>query len=148
MNKLKEIPCGEPIVVNKYENSCTESMLDNDDNLPRIKSSFRGSKCIGSVSTPHKWKHRKYIKEGFSDNVYLFQYSSNNSNSIRMVCKVRSINDVENKILGMRHCEDNIPKYTTIFYRQQIKSALRLTRKSKLMSENGKMNYLLASLAE
>ena len=93
-------------------------MVDNDDNLPRIKSSYRGSKHIGSTCTPHKWKYRKYVKEELSDNVCLFKCSSKNYDSIRMVCKVRSINDVENKVLGMKHGEDNIPKYTTFFYRQ------------------------------
>lgn len=121
VNKLKETQHGEPIVVNKYENLHTELMIDNYDNLPRIKSSSKGSKCIGSACAPHEWKHRKCIKEGLSDNACVFKYFSNNCNSIRIVHNVIITNDVENKVLGMKYCEDNVPKHTTIFINSKSK---------------------------
>ena len=64
--KLNSSEFREPALVNKHENVFVESKLDNDNNVSKTKSTSQGIKHKGSVSTPLRWKHIKYLKEGLS----------------------------------------------------------------------------------
>ena len=54
--------------------------------------------------------------------------------TIKFVLKDNDATDKDIKLMGIASCEEKIPKFTTHFYKRQIKSAMNTMSKQRLIS--------------
>ena len=89
-------------------------------------------------------KHRGALMEAIRHNITNYDYQTgNNTGNMKFVFKVINKNDEDNKLVGIAACEKNIPKFTTCYYKLQVKSATAISYKSKLMPTNTKALFLI-----
>ena len=65
---------------------------------------------------------------------------------MKFVLKVKDKNDKDNKLVRISTCEENIPKFTTRYFKWQVKSAMSKSSKSKIMSTNIKSSFVIKVL--
>lgn len=146
---LDKVAIGDPALIRDYELDYVDKELSNNEMVSKLKSSSSATDYVGTSINKIKKKFRKSLKEGIRHSVIYCNYQvGNNLGSLKFAIKVNDKNDEENKIKGVEACEENIPKFTTRFYKCQVKSAMAIASKSKLMSSNSKASFLIKAFTE
>ena len=74
--------------------------------------------------------------------------SGGNFGTIKFVLKVKKNRDEGTKLMRIASCEEIMPKLTTCFCKSQVKRAIQIFSKPRLMTVNSKASQIITTFTD